>query len=45
MQKSVIFVKTNLTKNLLKNKEHCKVRDHCHCTGEYRGGVHSIIAI
>ena len=26
----------------LKNKNYCKVRDHCHYTREYRGAVHSI---
>ena len=25
-----------------KNKKYCKVRDHCHYTGEYRGATHSI---
>ena len=26
----------------LKDKKCCKVRDHCHYTGEYRGAVNSI---
>ena len=25
-----------------KDKKYCKVRDHCHYTGEYRGAVNSI---
>ena len=24
------------------NKKYCKVRDHCHYTGQYRGAAHSI---
>ena len=39
MQKFVIFVKKN---KYLKDKKYRKVRDRCHYTGEYRGGVHSI---
>ena len=31
MQKSAIFA-----------KKYRKVGDHCHCTGKYRGAVHSI---
>ena len=25
-----------------KNKKYYKVRDHCHCTGKYRGAAHNI---
>ena len=26
----------------MKEKEYCKVRDHCHYTGEYKGAARSI---
>ena len=44
MQKSVIFVKKNLkiNKSLKILKINIKVRDPCHCTGEYKGAAHSI---
>ena len=40
IQKSV--VKKNLKINMWKIKKYCKVREHCHYTGEYRGALHSI---
>ena len=42
MQKSVILVKTNLKIYVLKIKKYCKVRDHCHYTGKYKGAAHGI---
>ena len=29
-------------KNFSTNKKYCKVRNHCHSTGQYRGAAHSI---
>ena len=34
--------KENFENKYLKNKKYCRVRDHCHYTGEYRGAPHSI---
>ena len=42
MQKSVIFVKKKIKNKHLKDKRYRKVRDHCHCTKEYKGAAHSI---
>ena len=42
MKKSVIFVKKNFEKKCMKNKNYCKVTDHCHYAGEYRGAAQSI---
>ena len=39
--KSVIFVK-KIKNKYLKDQKYCKVRDHCHYTGEYGGAAHSI---
>ena len=38
-KKFVIYVKKEFDKN---DKKHYKVRDHCHCTGKYRGAAHNI---
>ena len=40
MQKSFKFVKKNL--KYFKDKKYCKVRYHCHYTGEFRGAAYSI---
>ena len=42
MQKSVIFVKKNLRKDIWKIKKYRKVRDHCHYRGAYRDNARSI---
>ena len=34
--------KENFENRYLKDKKYCKVRDHCHDAGEYRGAAHSI---
>ena len=44
MQNSFIFVK-KLEKKYLRDKNYCKVRDHCHYTGDYRGAAYSICKI
>ena len=31
-----------ITQKLAKEKNYCKVRDHCHFTSKYRGAAHSI---
>ena len=40
MQKSVTFEK--FKNKYLADKTFCKVRDHCHYAGKYRGAAHSI---
>ena len=42
MQKSVIFINEKFKINMEKIKKHCKVRNHCHYTGEYRYSAHRI---
>ena len=36
------FCKEKLENKYLKDKKYCKVRDHCHYTGQYGSAVHSI---
>ena len=40
--KMCYICKENFENKYLKDKKYCKVRDHCHYTGEYRGAAHSI---
>ena len=42
MKKSVIFVSKNNKNKNVKCQKYCKVRDHCHYTGEYRDAAHNI---
>ena len=42
MKKSLIVVKKTFEIKYVKDKKYCKVRNHCHYTGEYRGAAHSI---
>ena len=37
--------KVKFENKYLKNKQYCKVRDHCHNTGEYRDAQHSIYTL
>ena len=37
--------KEKIENKYLKDKKYCKVRDHCHYTGEYRGVPHSICSL
>ena len=40
--KMCYICKEKIENKYLKDKKYCKVRDHCHYTGEYRGAAHSI---
>ena len=40
---NICFIcKEKFENKILKDKKYCKVRDHCHYTGEYRDAVHNI---
>ena len=38
----ICICKETFQNKYVKHKNYCKVRDHCHYTGEYRGTAHSI---
>ena len=41
-EKIYYICKEKFENKYLKDKKFCKVRDHCHYTGEYRDAVYSI---
>ena len=49
MEKSVIFVTFFIWKicenKYVKDKKHCKTRNHCHYIEEHRGAAHSICTL
>ena len=42
MQKICYICKEKFENRDLKDKKYCKLRDHCHYTGEYRGAEYII---
>ena len=40
--KSMSHLRKRILEKLAVNMKYLKVRDHCHCTGKYRGATHSI---
>ena len=40
--KNCFICKENFQDKHVNDKKYCKIRDHCHCTGKYRGAAHSI---
>ena len=43
--KNCYIFKENFENRCAKDKKYCKVRNHCHYTGEYTGGAHSICSL
>ena len=37
--KNMLICKTKFKNKYVKHKKYCKLRDHCHYTGEYRGYI------
>ena len=40
--KRMLYLGKFFKKNLAGDKNHCRIREHCHCRGKYRGVAHSI---
>ena len=44
-EKTCYICKEKLEHKYVKDKKYHKIRDHCHCTSEYRGAAHDICSL
>ena len=43
--KNLLYLFKKFENKYFKDKKYCKVREHCHYTGKYRGAVHNICSL